>query len=61
MSDHASVNKCFNKKFSEVRKAELPDIVEETEMLFCNAQFLLGLPSECEKRLKRPEYDLANG
>ena len=52
MSDRASVNKCFGRKFAVIRKEQLQDDEVETHMLFCNAHFLLGLSNESEKLLK---------
>ena len=54
--DCASVNKSFEKKFSEFQKTYVESA--DVEMLFCKAHFLLVLSSQCEKVLKENEVCL---
>ena len=56
MSDRASVMKSFNHKFNTKRK-ELLEMEEDMEFLHCNAHFLLGLSSACEKVIKTYQKD----
>lgn len=54
MSDRCSVNKLFNKQLNQYKKSILGDEYD-THFLFCNAHFLLGLSTACEKKLKEIE------
>ena len=57
MSDRCSVNKAFNQQLSDYTKNVLGNDID-TQFLFCNAHFLLGLSNVCEKQLKVIESDI---
>ncbi|KAG1670842.1 hypothetical protein GQR58_016643 [Nymphon striatum] len=56
MSDRSSVQKSFNEKLNDYRKEQVND--GELHFLYCNAHFLLGLSTECEKALHEIEANL---
>ncbi|GFR82131.1 LOW QUALITY PROTEIN: hypothetical protein ElyMa_002357600 [Elysia marginata] len=57
MSDRASVMKSFNKKFEDFRKDRLGEEVQ-TNFLYCNAHYLLGLSGACEDAVKEVEGEM---
>ena len=56
MSDRAAVMKSFGHALNEERRGML-QTEDELHFLYCNAHFLLGLSSACEKDLKKTEKD----
>ena len=56
MSDRAAVMKSFGRALDEERRGML-QTDDELHFLYCNAHFLLGLSTACEKVLKKLEKD----
>lgn len=57
MSDRCIVQKSFNEKFAEYCNTIVPDEAD-MQFLYCNAHFLLGLSTQCEKDLKAIEITI---
>ena len=57
MTDRAAAMKCFDRTFADFIRAELGRDVH-VHFLHCNAHFILGMSSACEKAISKVEKEL---
>lgn len=58
MTDRAATMKSFSQKFQEFISSEMGEDIQLELKLNCNAHFLLGLSSACDKAFKFIEQDI---